>query len=149
MIRVIAGWAAKRYYIFSQEFQAKTADLHAGLSLRLAGEKRAVIEKLNKEADDIEANIKKVDDQLAAGYWECENGHEEPTSTAFAGIELEISRDCSGCRKPMRLISQATMTGQERYESDKERNEAQTIFAYRAPLQLHDIPNPQTSPPEH
>ena len=58
MIRVFAKWAAKKYYVFNQEFQASTADLHAGLSLRLAGEKRALIEKLNKEADDIEANIK-------------------------------------------------------------------------------------------
>jgi hypothetical protein len=46
------------------------------LSLRLAAEKRAVIEKLNKDADDIDANIKSVDEKLTQGYWECEAGHE-------------------------------------------------------------------------
>ena len=76
---MLAKWAAKKYYVFNQEFQASTNDLHAGLSLRLAGEKRSLIETLNKEADDIEANIKSVDEKLTAGYYECENGHEKGT----------------------------------------------------------------------
>jgi hypothetical protein len=127
MIRALAKWAAKKYYVFNQEFQASTADLHAGLSLRLAGEKRELIEKLNKEADDIEANIKAVDEKLATGYWECENGHEEPQSTAFAEIELEIARQCSTCHKPMKMVRRDLMTGQEKYESDREKAEAQKI----------------------
>jgi hypothetical protein len=76
MIRVLAKWAAKKHYVFSQELQAATADLHAGLSLKLATEKRAQIEQWNKEADEIDANIKSVDEKLAKGHWECENGHE-------------------------------------------------------------------------
>lgn len=131
MIRVLARWAAKRYYVLNQEFQAATADLHAGLSLKLAGEKRAHIEQLNKEADAIDANIKAVDEKLAKGYWECENGHEKDdallsTSTA---INPGASRFCLQCRATAKLVSLATMTGQEKYESDKERTEAQTISA--------------------
>jgi hypothetical protein len=123
MIRALAQWAAKKYYFFNQEYQAGIADLHAGLSLKLASEKRALIETLTREADAIEANIKSVDEKLAAGYWECENGHEEPIGTAFSGVELEIARTCSTCRQPMKLARRDLMTGQEKYESDKERKE--------------------------
>jgi hypothetical protein len=52
MLRILAKWAARKYYIFSQEFQATTVDLHAGLSLRLACEKHALVEKQDKEGDD-------------------------------------------------------------------------------------------------
>jgi hypothetical protein len=86
LLRILANWAAKKYYVFNQEFQAKTADLHAGLSLKLAAEKRALVEKLSKEADDIEASIKAVDEKLAAGYWECENGHEFIGGSIFRTI---------------------------------------------------------------
>ena len=132
MLRILARWTAKRYYIFSQEFQARTADLHAGLSLRLAGEKRALIEKLNKEANDIEANIKAVDEKLAAGYYECESGHETDkpflNGTDSFSCPVPMSEKLNGvCAKPAKFITLATMTGQEKYESDKERKEAQTI----------------------
>ncbi len=137
MIRLLAKWAAKKYYVLNQEFQASTADLHAGLSLRLAGEKRALIEKLNKEAEDIEANIKKVDDQLAAGYYECENGHEKGMCMcALPGVIPIVhvsgcSRDpvngkCE-CGKPLTFIKRDLMTGQEKYEADREKTEAQKI----------------------
>jgi hypothetical protein len=64
MIRALAQWAAKKYYLFNQEYQAAIADLHAGLSLKLAAEKRSLIATLNREADEIEANIKSVDEKL-------------------------------------------------------------------------------------
>lgn len=141
MIRVLAQWVAKKTYIFGQEFQAATAELNSKLALKNAEEKRALIAQWNKEADDIDANIKKVDEQLATGYWECENGHEEPPSTAFAGIELEISRKCSTCHSPMRLITCAAMTGQEKTQSDRERNEAQTIAANKRAQAKAEEPN--------
>jgi hypothetical protein len=43
MIRVFARWWAKMRYIWKQEVEAATAELHAGLSLKLATEKRARI----------------------------------------------------------------------------------------------------------
>jgi hypothetical protein len=126
MIRSLAKWCARKHYLFSQEYQAATADLHAGLSLRLAGEKRALVEKLNKEADDIEANIKAVDEKLAGGFWECENGHER----GFVDQPSEGGPTfCKVCQSPVRLVSMATMSGQEKYKSDKERKEAEQIAA--------------------
>lgn len=119
MLRTIAKWWAKKKYIWKQEVEASTAELHAGLSFRLAGEKRALIAQLNKDAEDIENNIKSVDEKMAAGYWECANGHEN-TNVAEAD-------SCVDCFKPAKFISQGTMTGQEKYESDKERTEAEKI----------------------
>ena len=92
MTRIIAKVIARWKYIFSQEIQAATADLHAGLSLKLATEKRALIETLNREADEIEANIKSVDDKLAAGYRECEDGHEKTVTCHCAGNNGEGRR---------------------------------------------------------
>lgn len=151
MHRFIARIWAKQKYIFSQHSEAATNDLHAGLSLRLASEKRSLVETLNKEADDIEANIKSVDEKLTAGYWECEKGHEYQASCGCAGnnglalvheshchlegITLQDGKPtnsdarmaCPECFKSARFISLATMTGQEKYESDKERGEAEKI----------------------
>jgi hypothetical protein len=131
MVRTIAKIIAKWKYVLSQEVEAATAELHAGLSLKLAAEKRAQIEQLNKEADDIDANIKNVDEQLAKGYWECENGHDKPypilsTSTDVPPVEVHA---CVDCGAPAKLVSLATMSAQEKTQSDHERNEAQTIAA--------------------
>jgi len=122
MIRVLAKWWAKKQYIWKQEVEAATADLHAGLSFKLATEKRAQIEQLNKEADVIDVNIKAVDDKLAKGYWECENGHEFQGSENGVMIlpvglnpPLPASTDhkkwvCPQCKQAvMKLISTATM----------------------------------------
>jgi hypothetical protein len=119
----MARWFAKKRYLWTQECEAATADLHAGLSLKLAAEKRVRILQLNKEADDIDANIKAVDEKLAKGYWECVKGH-EIQSTRFVPGEDNI---CPDCNTRARYISSSTMTGQEKYESDKERTEAQTM----------------------
>ncbi len=150
MIRIFAQWAAKKYYLFNQEYQAAIADLHAGLSLKLAAEKRALIETLNREADEIEANIKAVDEKLAAGYWECENGHEyqackhgpmpdnykecdecakKPGSPVLCAdcLERRSPSLCCECGKPAAFIKRDLMSGQEKYESDKERKEAEDI----------------------
>src|SRR5580704_17876948 len=76
MFRFIAKRWARAAYVFRQETEAATNDLNAGLSLRLATEKRAVIEKLNKEADEMDARIKEVGEMEEKGYWLCEDGHE-------------------------------------------------------------------------
>jgi len=127
MIRVLAKWWAKKQYIFKQECEAATAELHAGLSVKLAGEKRALIAQLNKEADAIDANIEAVDKQLALGYCECENGHEK--AGAFAPSAGGESRQCIECDAPAKYVCRNTMTAQEKTESDRERNEAQAIAA--------------------
>ena len=87
MIRPFAKWRAKRQYVWKLELEAATQDINAQLATNRAKEKRAFIEQLNREADDIDANIAK----------------EEATNEYKA------------------------LTGQEKYEADKEKDDAKTI----------------------
>lgn len=57
MIRFFAKRRAKREYVQKLELEAATNDLNARLAMNRAKEKRAYIDQLNKEADDIESNI--------------------------------------------------------------------------------------------
>jgi hypothetical protein len=125
MLRIFARFWARQKYIFSQEVEAATNDLNAGLSLRLATEKRALIERLDKEADDMDARIKEVGEMEEKGYWLCDNGHEHNTSA----LSTEIGKEhiCLDCRETTKLIKRDQMTGQEKYESDKERAQAEDI----------------------
>jgi hypothetical protein len=123
MLRIFARWFARKKYIFSQEVEAATNDLNAGLSLRLATEKRALIEKLNKEGDELDARIKQVSDLEENGFYSCENGHESMIGD-LKGADQWV---CSICHEPAKFIKRDLMTGQEKYESDKERKEAEDI----------------------
>jgi cobalamin biosynthesis Mg chelatase CobN len=127
MIRAYAKWKAKLEYVLKEEKEAAVLELNARAAQYHAGKRREEIKKLTAEADAIEASIKRVDELQEKGYWLCENGHEEPQSTAFAGVELEISRTCSTCAKPMKLIRRDLMSRQEQYKSAKERKEAQQM----------------------
>jgi hypothetical protein len=125
MLRTFARWFARKKYIFSQEVEAATNDLNAGLSLRLATEKRALIEKLNKEADEMDARIKEVSELEEKGFMLCDNGHENAGAVIHKdGVDMNA---CFECGAPTRLIKRDQMTGQEKYESDKERKEAEKI----------------------
>ena len=127
MLRIFARWWARKKYVLSQEVEAATNDLNAGLSLRLATEKRALIENLKKEADEMDARIRQVSEMEEKGYWLCENGHE---NTDAHRIPCEGGGDvaaCIECKMPVKFIKRDQMTGQEKYESDKERKEAEDI----------------------
>ena len=76
---------------------------------------------------DIETNIKAVDEKLAAGHWECENGHETDASSGNTAVDSSGQVPLCACSAPKKFISLATMTGQEKYESDREKAEAQKI----------------------
>ena len=140
MIRIIARFWAKKKYVWREELDAATKDLNASAAQYRAGERRQAIAKLNAEADAIDANIKRVDELQEKGYWMCEDGHEkvacdlslcreheammcEECKTVAAGDVLV----CEQCKKPMKLIRRDLMTGQEKYESEKERREAQQM----------------------
>lgn len=124
MLKFLAKRYAKLQYRFRQLTEAETNELHAKLADRLAKEKRDVAAKLTKEADEMDARIKEVSELEEKGYWLCENGHETTIhDTARDGSDL-----CSACReKPAKFIKRDQMTGQEKYESDKERGEAEKI----------------------
>jgi hypothetical protein len=127
-----------------QEFTAARNDLNATLSERLAAAKREAHRAVEQEADDIEARIKEVAELEEKGFWQCEEGHEklDECSCASATPGAAAIVHAEGCwrsgsgfgvicdgGKPMKLIKRAAMSGQEKYESDKERKEAETIVA--------------------
>lgn len=130
MFRFIAKIFAKLQYRFRQEVEAESNELHALLAFRTAEDRRASASQFNVEADAMAARIKEVAELEEKGYWLCENGHEtqEPLeSTAFAGVELDLNRYCPTCGKTVKFIKRSDMSGQEKYESDRERGDAQKM----------------------
>jgi hypothetical protein len=124
MIRFIARRVAKLQYIWKLEIEGHTNEVNAQLAANRAQEKRAYIGQLNREADDIEKNITEYALKEQLGYYVCDNGHE----AKFNGDVHAESQRCAECKQyPMKLIKRDLMTGQEKYESDKERDEAKTI----------------------
>jgi hypothetical protein len=57
MIRFIARFAARLQYIWKLEIEGHTNDVNAELAVKRAKEKRAYVEQLNREADEIAENI--------------------------------------------------------------------------------------------
>ena len=112
---------ARWKYIFHYEMEAEENLLKAALSTRNAAERRELVTKLNQEADGMDARIKEVGEMEEKGFYLCENGHESPESA------IHSSRVCAQCGKPAKLIKRDQMSGQEKYESDKERGEAEKI----------------------
>lgn len=126
MIRFFARRWAKRRYIWNTEIEAATHDLNASLSALRAKEKRAYVAQLRAEADAIDENIKSMDANLEKGFWECENGHESPAQFE-AGAKVDPLTQTCECGKPAKFIKLDQMSGQEKYESDKQRGEAEKI----------------------
>jgi hypothetical protein len=136
MFRFIAKIVAKVQYRFKQELEAEVNLINAGLSSRLAQERHDLVTHLTSEAEAMDARIKEMDAKLEAGFWECGSGHEvEKCSLALCdeheGAQCNEcktgKKTCPVCAEPMKLIARSTMSGQEKYESDKERKEAEDI----------------------
>lgn len=129
MLKFIAKRWAKTRYVFNQHVEAATNDLNAGLALRTAADKRDLSARLTKEADEMDARIKELDEKLDKGFWECEKGHENSDAQR---MPCETGGDvaaCIECKAPVKFIRRDQMTGQEKYESDKERGEAEKMAA--------------------
>jgi hypothetical protein len=98
----------------------------------------------------MDARIKEMDTNLDTGFWECENGHElqtaqlGPVADDFKEcpecakkpgtpplctdcIERRQPHLCAECQAPVKLIKRDQMTGQEKYESDRERKDAEDL----------------------
>lgn len=140
MYRFIAKRYAKMRYRFNQEKEAETNMLHSALATRMTAEKRDLAAKLMKDADEIDATIKSMDEKLEKGFWECENGHENQQLCSCArqgdlaivhseSCRLANAKEslCPNCNAPAKFIKRDQMTGQEKYESDKARGEAVEI----------------------
>jgi hypothetical protein len=131
MLRFIAKWFAKLKYVFSEELAAANNVINADASAYRIKERTKAIQDLNGQADAIEARIKELDEKQEKGYWLCENGHEFDAS-GYGGdlVKPEIAaaitngKECETCGKPAKFIKKSEMTGQDLYESEKERKEA-------------------------
>src|ERR1035441_3142051 len=121
MLNLIAKWWAKKRYVWAELSQAANLDLNASAAQYKANQRREEVKALTEQADAIEANIKRLDELEEKGYWLCENGHENGDAILPEGAE---QRACPVCRKPAKYIRKDLMTGQEKYESEKERKEA-------------------------
>jgi hypothetical protein len=144
MIRFFAKRRAKREYVLKLELEAANNDINAQLAENRAKEKRAFVDQLNREADDIDANITKEELKLNHGYWICEKGHEKTDECSCATPPAEAIVHVSGCwrdgsefgvvchcGRPMKLIKLDKMTGQEKYEADREKDDAKKIAAQK------------------
>jgi len=127
-------WKAKRDYINAHEINAVHADLQAGLAELRARDRRASAKALNDQADAIDKRDKEFEEMENKGYWLCDNGHEYEGIPPVTQEELKVCFECveSGIpadQRNMRFIKRSEMTGQEKYESDKERKETQKMAA--------------------
>jgi hypothetical protein len=126
MFRFIAKVAAKISFRWKQELEAGTNEIAAALATRNAEEKRELVARVTKEADEMDARIKEVSEMEEKGLWLCENGHESPPQFESGSKVDTLTQTCE-CGKPAKFIKRDQMTGQEKYESDKDRGEAQKI----------------------
>src|SRR6266852_567579 len=111
MLKILSRWWAKRAYLWKLEVEGQTHILHSNLSALHAQQKRGQAEKLNKDADAIEANIKEVGKRLEVGYWECEDGHEVLQSNHdFQGTEVVTITTCPTCGRPAKFLKRSEMT---------------------------------------
>jgi hypothetical protein len=140
MIKLLARFWARRSYIWKIEKKAGEDELNAKLSALHAEQKRQEAEALNAEADAIEKSVKEFAENEEKGFWRCEDEHEseqEPERKVLPqNYNGEISDDnlvtpACACGKAAKFIKRSEMTGQEKYESDKERGDAEQMAKNR------------------
>ena len=128
---MIHFWA-KRWARWSYEFnKLRESEMHilsAKVAERNAGLTKDLIAQLTKDADAMEARITQMAEMEEKGFWECEDGHEN--AECVPPKEGEYTA-CIECNKPAKLVKRETMSGQEKYEADKDRKEAERLLAAR------------------
>jgi len=126
MARVWAKWA----YVFNKYRESEAHILSAKVAERNAGLTKTLIAQLAKDADTMEARIKQMAEMEEKGFWECENGHETTETSSELNPDKSIPM-CSECGKPAKLVKRSEMSGQEKYEADKDKKEAERLLAAR------------------
>ena len=119
MARVWAKWA----YVFNKYRESEAHILSAKVAERNAGLTKTLIAQLTKDADTMEARIKQMAEMEEKGFWECENGHESSIAAA--------ADSCPVCLQPAKFIKRSEMSGQDKYEADKDKKEAERLLAAR------------------
>jgi len=130
MLRALATWFAKWKYILNKETEAGMHTWSARVSEQNAKATRELIVQLKKDADELDARIKHVAEMEEKGFWLCENGHEKNEAFVQESID-DPTRRCLECKAPTKFIKRSEMTGQEQYESDKERKDVEKLLAGR------------------
>jgi hypothetical protein len=104
MSKGIAKWWAKLRYIWQEQVKAETLLINARASERTAEKVKAFIQQLHAKAEaadgqasTLEQGIKDVDEKMAKGFWQCENGHESPKCDLDLCNEHEAMA-CAGCK---------------------------------------------------
>ena len=130
MLRALATWIAKWKYVWNKETEAGLNTWSARVSERKAKETRDNVAKLKAGADELEAHIKKVAEMEEKGFWLCDSGHEKQDAFIPESAD-DTTRRCLDCKAPAKFIKRSEMSGQEKYESDKDRQEAEQMLAAR------------------
>ena len=133
MLRAFATWYARWKYRVNKEVEAGMHEWSARVAEQNAKASRDLIVKLKVEADAYEARIKSVAEMEEKGFWQCADGHEIQFTKDDLPVEQEPgdTKYCPDCGAPTLLIKRSEMTGQELYESDKDRRDAEKLLAGR------------------
>jgi len=140
MLSLFARIWAKWKYRFELLHEAYRTEINAQLAENRAAEVRTLVTQLRAKADDMENRIKEYAEKEEKGFWLCEKGHETSSDCSCArpgdiaivhveGCHAEPSefKKCPQCGAATKFIKRSEMTGQEKYESDKERKDAETM----------------------
>ena len=132
MIRILAQWWARRKYRWATELEAGVADLQAALSAQRAQQKWDLAAQLRKEAEGMETRVSQIAEMEEKGFFLCEYGHERD-GAYYPGTDV-VGAKCIDCGAPAKYIKRSEMTGQEKYESDKQRKDVETMIAEKRKL---------------
>jgi hypothetical protein len=129
MLRAFATWFAKWSYVWNKEVDAGKNEWSARVAEQNAKASRDLIVKLKAEADAYEVRIKEVAEMEDRGFYLCENGHERD-GAHYPGTDIAAAK-CVNCGAPAKHVKRSEMNGQEKYESDKDRKDAEKLLAGR------------------
>jgi hypothetical protein len=139
MMRALAKVWARLAYLWELENEAVRSDINAGTAKVNATDKRKLVAQLVAEADAIDKNIEEQAKALEAGVWECENGHQK--GGAFGPDADGAARKCIECNAPAQFLKISEMTGQEKYELEKQKGEAKKVAAEKRELAKQETEN--------
>lgn len=133
MLRDIATWWSRWVYVWRKENEAGLHSWSARVAERNAEMTRAAIAKFTKEAEAFDVRIKQVAEMEEKGFYVCDDGHESAkpflNGTDSFSCPFPIAKALNGvCAKPAKFIKRSEMSGQEKYDSDKERKDAEKLL---------------------
>jgi hypothetical protein len=133
MLSLFARIWAKWKYRFELLHESARTDINARLAENRAAEVRTFVAQLRDKVDEIEKRIKEYAEKEEKGFWQCANGHEWNEMPNLRPVQDRPANLCvtkvngKECGGEVKFIKRDQMTGQEKYESDKERKDAEQM----------------------